>query len=107
MRVSCGFIPPFIMQTEASLTERWKTMMRKHVVVLLMMCGILIALIVPAAAQDTTLMPVDSVDITGQNADTTWLRVNFSGQEGWVSASIVDVTGAVEGAPVVEAGAGA
>ncbi len=49
----------------------------------------------------------DSLDITGQNADGTWLRVNFNGQEGWMSATVVDVTGEVEGAPVVEAGAGA
>lgn len=49
----------------------------------------------------------DSLDITGQNTDGTWLRVNFNGQEGWVSASVVEVNGAIEGAPVVEAGAGA
>ena len=49
----------------------------------------------------------DSVDITGQTADGIWLRVNFNGQEGWVSGTVVDVTGTIEGAPVVEAGAGA
>jgi uncharacterized protein YraI len=47
------------------------------------------------------------VDITGQTANAGWLRVNFNGQEGWVSATVVDVTGAVEGSPVVVAGAGA
>jgi uncharacterized protein YraI len=49
----------------------------------------------------------DSVDITGQNADATWLRVNFNGQEGWVSASVVEVNGEIASAPVVEAGPGA
>jgi len=50
------------------------------------------------------LTPADSLDITGQNADATWLRVNFNGQEGWVFADVVEVTGALESAPVVEAG---
>ncbi len=122
-------------------------MMKKYVLVL--MIGVLLALTIPAMAQDTTPTPApaaptavplvattdlfvtsqfrvnvrsgpgleytrigiltfaDSVDITGQNADASWLRVNFNGQEGWVSESVVEVTGAVESAPVVEAGAGA
>ncbi len=50
------------------------------------------------------LTPADSLDITGQNTDATWLRVNFNGQEGWMFAKVVDVTGALETAPVVEAG---
>jgi uncharacterized protein YraI len=121
--------------------------MRKHVLVLTI--GVLLALTIPAVAQDITPTPAtaapaavrqtastdlfvttqfrvnvrsgpgleytrigiltfaDSLDITGQNADATWLRVNFNGQEGWVAASVVQVTGDVEGAPVVEAGEGA
>ncbi len=35
----------------------------------------------------------DALDITGKLADGTWLRVNFNGQEGWVLASLFDVTG--------------
>jgi|FLYN01.1.fsa_nt_gi uncharacterized protein YraI len=50
------------------------------------------------------LTPADSLDITGQNASGDWLRVNFNGQEGWVFASVVEANGAVENAPVVEAG---
>jgi uncharacterized protein YraI len=51
------------------------------------------------------LTPVDSLDITGQNADGDWWRVNFNGQEGWVFDTVVEITGAVEGVPVVEPGA--
>ena len=51
------------------------------------------------------LTPADGLDITGQSADADWLRVNFNGQEGWVFTGVVDVDGAVENAPVVEAGA--
>jgi uncharacterized protein YraI len=50
------------------------------------------------------LTPADSLDITGQNEDNDWLRVNFNGQEGWVFLTVVDVNGAIENAPVVEAG---
>jgi uncharacterized protein YraI len=50
------------------------------------------------------LTPVDALDITGQNADADWLRVNFNGQEGWVFVNVVDVNGAIENAPIVEAG---
>lgn len=49
----------------------------------------------------------DSLDITGQNEAGTWLRVNFNGREGWVSANVVQVEGLVENAPVVEPGEGA
>lgn len=49
----------------------------------------------------------DSLDVTGQNVEGTWIRVNFNGAEGWVSASIVDVTGDIATAPVVEASADA
>ncbi len=124
----------------------------KKLVILTLTCGVLLALLVPAMAQDTTptldpaaeatpqptaqpplvaatdlfvtsqfrvnvrsgpgttytilgrLTPVDSLDITGQNADADWLRVNFNGQEGWVFVNVVDVNGAIENAPVVEPG---
>ncbi len=35
----------------------------------------------------------DALDISGKLADGTWLRVNFNGQQGWVLASLFDVTG--------------
>ena len=46
----------------------------------------------------------DAVDITGKLADGTWLRLNFNGQEGWVLASLFDVTGDLTAAPEAEAG---
>ncbi len=48
--------------------------------------------------------PADTLDITGQNEAGTWLRLNFSGQEGWVFGDLMDVSGDLEAAPVVEAG---
>lgn len=55
-----------------------------------------------------TLNPGDSVDITGRsNEDADWLRVNFKGQEGWVIAFAVDVTGSADDAPIVEPGSNA
>ncbi len=50
------------------------------------------------------LTPVDSLDITGQNADGNWWRVNFNGQEGWVFDGVVEVTGVVDSVAVVEPG---
>jgi uncharacterized protein YraI len=47
----------------------------------------------------------DGLDITGRLANNQWLRVNFNGQEGWVSAALVDVTGDVATAPESVAGA--
>jgi uncharacterized protein YraI len=46
----------------------------------------------------------DALDITGRRADNAWLRVNFNGQEGWVSAALFDVTGDVATAPEAVAG---
>jgi uncharacterized protein YraI len=46
----------------------------------------------------------DALDITGQLADGTWLRVNFNGQEGWVMASLFKVTGDLTTAPEATAG---
>jgi uncharacterized protein YraI len=47
----------------------------------------------------------DAVDITGRSENSQWLRVNFNGQEGWVSAALFTVTGDVATASVAEAGA--
>ncbi len=49
----------------------------------------------------------DALDVTGRLADGSWLRVNFNGQEGWVLASLFDVTGDLTTAPEAVAGAGA
>jgi len=46
----------------------------------------------------------DALDITGQLADGTWLRVNFNGQEGWVLASLFNPTGDLTTAPEAVAG---
>lgn len=46
----------------------------------------------------------DALDITGRLANDTWLRVNFNGQEGWVSAALFDVTGDLTTAAEAEAG---
>ena len=51
--------------------------------------------------------PADTLDITGKNEAGTWLRLNYSGQEGWVLADLMDVTGDLEAAPLAEAGASA
>lgn len=51
------------------------------------------------------IRPKDAVDITGQTADGSWLRINFNGQEGWLSATLVNVTGDLTTAPTAEAGA--
>jgi hypothetical protein len=47
------------------------------------------------------LQPGRPVDILGRNADRTWWQVLLSnGSEGWVAASVVDVTGLVDGVAV-------
>jgi hypothetical protein len=44
------------------------------------------------------LQPNRPVDILGSNADRTWWQVLLpNGNEGWVAASVVDVTGPVDG----------
>jgi uncharacterized protein YgiM (DUF1202 family) len=48
-----------------------------------------------------------TVDITGRRADNRWTRINFNGQEGWVSTGLIDVNGNIDDAPVAEAGASA
>lgn len=49
----------------------------------------------------------DAVDITGKLANSSWLRVNFNGQEGWVLASLFNVTGDLTTAQEAVAGASA
>jgi uncharacterized protein YraI len=49
-------------------------------------------------------IPGDTLDITGQNAENNWLRVNFNGQEGWVSATVIQTNGVLDNTPIVEAG---
>jgi uncharacterized protein YraI len=49
----------------------------------------------------------DAFDITGRTANNQWLRVNFNGKEGWVSAALFKVTGDVATAPEATAGASA
>lgn len=51
--------------------------------------------------------PGDALDITGRNTDGSWLRVNFNGQEGWVSANLFDATGDLTTTTVVETAAAA
>jgi uncharacterized protein YraI len=49
----------------------------------------------------------DAFDITGRLANNQWLRVNFNGQEGWVSAALFKVTGDVATASEATAGSSA
>ena len=52
----------------------------------------------PVVAQ---LQPGRPVDILGRNADRTWWQVLLgNGDEGWVAATVVDVTGPVDGVAV-------
>ncbi len=47
----------------------------------------------------------DSADITGRADETnSWLRIDFKGQEGWVSINVVEVTGDPDSADIVEPG---
>jgi uncharacterized protein YraI len=47
----------------------------------------------------------DSADITGRADETnSWLRIDFNGQEGWISITVIEVTGDPDAAPVVEPG---
>jgi len=49
----------------------------------------------------------DALDITGKLADSSWLRVNFNGQEGWVLASLFNPTGDLTKTSDAVAGSGA
>lgn len=53
------------------------------------------------------LKPANSVDITGRGPNNSWVRINFNGQEGWVSFGLVEITGDIDSAPQAEAGASA
>jgi hypothetical protein len=47
------------------------------------------------------LQPGRPVDVLGRNSDRTWWQVRLgNGSEGWVAASVVDVTGPVDGIAV-------
>jgi uncharacterized protein YraI len=47
----------------------------------------------------------DTADITGRADETnSWLRIDFNGQEGWVSITVIEVTGDPDAAAVVEPG---
>ena len=49
-----------------------------------------------------SLTPGQSAPITGKKADGTWWRIDFSGQPGWVSASVAPVSGDTTDVSVVE-----
>jgi len=45
----------------------------------------------------------DVVEVVGKNAAGTWLQIAYSGQEAWISAAYVDLSGSLEAVPVVSA----
>jgi Tol biopolymer transport system component len=45
----------------------------------------------------------DSVEVVGKNTAGTWLQIAYSGQEAWISAAYVDLTGSLATVPVVSA----
>lgn len=48
------------------------------------------------------LVQNDLADVIGRNSDSTWLEIiTPKGIKGWVSASVVSITGATNGLPVV------
>lgn len=49
----------------------------------------------------------DAVDITGRRPDNRWIRINFNGQEGWISSGLVEITGDLDSAAEADAGASA
>jgi uncharacterized protein YgiM (DUF1202 family) len=51
------------------------------------------------------IRPGDQLDITGRLTNNAWLRVNFNGLEGWVSAPLFAITGDLKTTPEAEAGA--
>jgi|FLYN01.1.fsa_nt_gi uncharacterized protein YraI len=47
----------------------------------------------------------DTADITGRaDESNSWLRIDFNGQEGWVSINVIEVNGDPDTAPIVEPG---
>jgi TolB protein len=45
----------------------------------------------------------DEVEVVGKNATSDWLQIGYSGQECWVAAAYVDLSGSLEVVPVVSA----
>jgi TolB protein len=45
----------------------------------------------------------DTVEVIGKNAASTWLQIAYDGQEGWVAAAYVDLTGSLAVVPEVSA----
>jgi hypothetical protein len=45
----------------------------------------------------------DTVEVVGKNATSDWLQMAYSGQEAWISAAYVDLTGSLATVPVVSA----
>lgn len=42
-----------------------------------------------------------ALEVTGRNADNTWVQVNFNGQNGWVAARLGSLSADLNAAPVV------
>lgn len=51
-----------------------------------------------------TLVKGDTADITGRTKENNWIRIDFGGQEGWVSFPVVTVHGNIDDAPIATAG---
>jgi len=45
----------------------------------------------------------DTVEVVGKNTAGTWLRIAYSGQEAWIAAAYVDLTGSLAAVPEVSA----
>jgi TolB protein len=45
----------------------------------------------------------DTVEVVGKNATATWLQIVYNGEEGWVAAAYVDLTGSLAEVPEVSA----
>ncbi|MFB0535290.1 MAG: SH3 domain-containing protein [Anaerolineae bacterium] len=45
----------------------------------------------------------DEVEVVGKNATATWLQIVYNGEEGWVAAAYVDLTGSLAEVPEVSA----
>jgi len=45
----------------------------------------------------------DTVEVVGKNATSDWLQIAYSGQEAWIAAAYVDLSGSLATVPVVSA----
>jgi len=45
----------------------------------------------------------DAVEVVGKNAAGTWLQITYNGQESWIAAAYVDLTGSLAAVPEVAA----